>query len=467
MTDMPDERLDEAEDTIAVVGMACRVPGAPDVSTFWRNQLDGVDSVRRHTAAELRESGVDEALLADPRFVPVYGHLDGLTDFDADHFGYTASEAARIDPQQRLFLEVAVTALADAGYDPAAPRGTVGVFSGAAANRYFLFHVLGHLPRAEWEAAIPGSTPDFMPARVAYKLGLSGPAVAVQTACSSSLVAVCEAAQNLLDFRCDVAIAGGAAVISTEQTGYRYQPGGSLSADGTYRAFDADAGGMVFGNGAGTVVLKRLADAIEDGDHVDAVLRGWAVNNDGTRRAGFTAPGRDGEAEVVVEALAGGDVAAETVGLIEAHGSGTAVGDAIEFAALTRAFRTAATGSCALGSAKPNIGNLDAAAGVVGLIKAICAVREGLIPPLLHFATPNPEIDLTGGPFYVNTELAKWPAGQTVRRAGVSSFGLGGTNAHIVVEQAVGQGERPHRPLPRFRRRRHWIEPAHRQEEPR
>ncbi|MPZ81620.1 MAG: polyketide synthase [Actinophytocola sp.] len=458
--DEPDVPNDAAEDTIAVVGMACRVPGAPDVATFWRNQLDGVDSVRRYTGAELRESGVDDALLADPYYVRAYGHLDELTCFDADRFGYTGEEASRIDPQQRLFLEVAVTALADAGHDPAARRATVGVFAGAAANRYFLFNVLGHLHREEWEDAIPGSTPDFMPARVAYKLGLSGPAVAVQTACSSSLVAVCEAAQSLLDFRCDVAIAGGAAVISTEQAGYRYRPGGSLSADGTCRAFDAAANGMVFGNGAGAVVLKRLADALDDGDHVDAVLRGWAVNNDGARRAGFTAPGREGQAAVVVEALAGGDIAAETIGLVETHGSGTVVGDALEVAALTRAFRTGSTGFCALGSAKTNIGNLDAAAGVVGLVKAVCAVREGLIPPLLHFTTPNPDIDLTGGPFHVNTELTKWPAGHAVRRAGVSSFGLGGTNAHVIVEQATGQGERPRRPLPRFRRRRHWIDPA-------
>ena len=456
MTGVPATRLpdDLPEDAIAVVGMACRVPGAPDVDAFWRNQLDGVDAVRRFM------SDVD-----DPAHVPAYGHLDGLTDFDADYFGYADDEAARIDPQQRIFLEVAATALADAGHDPGTRDAMVGVFAGAAANRYFLFHLLGHLPRDEWEDAIPGSTPDFMPARVAYKLGLSGPAVAVQTACSSSLVAVCEAGQSLLDFRCDVALAGGAAVISTGQRGYRYRAGGSLSADGVCRPFDAAANGMVFGNGAGAVVLKRLADALDDGDHVDAVLRGWAVNNDGAERAGFTAPGRDGQAAVVVEALASAGVGPETIGLVETHGSGTAVGDALEFAALTRAFRTGATGFCALGSAKTTIGNLDAAAGVVGLIKAICAVREGVIPPLLHFATPNPEIDLTGGPFYVNTELAKWSAGHAVRRAGVSSFGLGGTNAHVIVEQAAGQGERPRRPLPRFRRRRLWVDPAPRGEE--
>jgi acyl transferase domain-containing protein len=444
VTGVPDDPQD-VEDAIAVVGMACRVPGAPGVATFWRNLLDGVDSVRRGSRVDDR-----------PDHVPAYGYLDDLEGFDADHFGYTAQEAARLDPQQRLFLEVSATALADAGEQ----SGTVGVFAGAAANRYFLFHVLPRLPSDEWEEAIPGSTPDYLPARVAYKLGLTGPAVAVQTACSSSLVAVCQAAQSLLDFRCDVAIAGGAAVISTSQSGYRYRPEGSLSPDGVCRPFDAAANGMVFGNGAGAVVLKRLADALDDGDHVDAVLRGWAVNNDGARRAGFTAPGRAGQAAVVAEALAGGDVAADEIGLVEAHGSGTLVGDALEFAALSRAFRTSATGFCALGSVKPNIGNLDAAAGVVGLVKAVCAVREGLIPPLLNFRAPNPDIDLAGGPFHVNTDVAKWPAGHAVRRAGVSSFGLGGTNAHVLVEQAAGQGERPPRALPRFHRRRHWLDPV-------
>lgn len=446
-------------DLIAIVGMACRVPGAEDVTTFWRNQLDGVDAVRRYSDAELRESGVDEARIADPNYVPAYGHLDGLADFDADYFGYPAEEAALLDPQQRLFLEVAASALADAGYEPDGGT-TVGVYAGAAANRYLLFHVLDQLPRDEWEDAIPGSTPDFLPARVAYKLGLSGPAVAVQTACSSSLVAICQAAQELLDFRCDVAIAGGAAVISTRQAGYRYRPDGTLSADGVCRAFDAAATGMVFGNGAGAVVLKRLEDAIADGDAVTAVLPGWAVNNDGAARAGFTAPGLDGQTSVVVEALGGADIDPETVGLVEAHGTGTPVGDAIEFAALRRAFRTRATGFCALGSVKTAIGNLDAAAGVVGLIKAALAVRDGLIPPLLHFTAPNPEIDLNASPFYVNRELAKWPVGHAVRRAGVSSFGLGGTNAHVLVEQppATASTRTPRPPL-RFHRTRHWIEP--------
>ncbi|WP_216207553.1 beta-ketoacyl [acyl carrier protein] synthase domain-containing protein [Amycolatopsis aidingensis] len=449
-----------AEDSIAVIGMACRVPGAADVDTFWHNQLAGVDAVRRYTAAELRASGLDEETSTDPHYVAAYGHLDGLAEFDAGFFGYTAEEAARIDPQQRLFLEVATTALADAGHDPAARRETVGVYAGAAASRYFLFHVLPSLPPTEWEDAIPGNPPDFVPARVAYKLGLTGPAVAVQTACSSSLVAICQAAQGLLDYRCDLAIAGGAAVISTQQNGYRYRQGGPLSPDGVCRAFDAKASGMVFGNGAGAVVLKRLPDALADGDHVDAVLPGWAVNNDGAARAGFTAPGMDGQSAVVTEALACAQADPDSIGLVEAHGSATAVGDAIEFGALCQAFRTDARRFCALGSAKTAIGNLDAAAGVVGLIKAVCAVREGRIPPLLHFASPNPEIDLETGPFYVNQDALPWPERHPVRRAGVSSFGLGGTNAHVLVEHRAGEhSPRPRRPLPRFRRERHWIEP--------
>ncbi|GAB3489874.1 polyketide synthase [Amycolatopsis cihanbeyliensis] len=449
-----------AEDTVAVIGMACRVPGAADAETFWRNQLDGVDAVRRYTADELRASGLDEETITDPHYVAAYGHLDGLAEFDAGYFGYTAEEAARIDPQQRLFLEAASTALADAGHDPATRPETVGVYAGAAASRYFLFHLLPSLPPAEWEDAIPGNPPDFLPARVAYKLGLTGPAVAVQTACSSSLVAICQAAQGLLDYRCDLAIAGGAAVISTRQNGYRYRQGGSLSPDGLCRAFDAKASGMVFGNGAGAVVLKRLPDALAEGDHVDAVLPGWAVNNDGAARAGFTAPGMDGQAGVIAEALACAQADPGSIGLVEAHGSATAVGDAIEVGALRQAFRTESTRFCALGSVKTTIGNLDAAAGVVGLIKAVCAVRDGRIPPLRHFASPNPEIDLDGGPFYINLDAVTWPESHPVRMAGVSSFGLGGTNAHVLVQHpAQEHGPRPRRPLPRFRRERHWIEP--------
>ncbi|GHJ47264.1 hypothetical protein Cs7R123_46060 [Catellatospora sp. TT07R-123] len=425
------------DDLIAVVGMACRAPGAPDAGTLWRNLRGGVDAIRRFGPVG-----------ADPSWVPAFGHLDGLEDFDAALFGYADGDAALLDPQHRIFLELAWWALEDAALDPARSQAQIGVFAGCGANRYLRYHLLGNpavkpagtLPD-DWDDALAGSTSDYLPTRVAYALGLTGPAVAVQTACSSSLVAVCQAAQSLLDFRCDVAVAGGAAVASTTQRGYRHRPGGTWSADGVCRPYDADATGQVFGNGGGAVVLKRLADAVADGDHVYGVLAGWAVGNDGAARAGFTVPGVAGQAAVVAEALAAADWDADTVGYVEGHGSGTAVGDAIEIEALTRAFRASTTrsGYCVLGSAKGGLGNLDAAAGVIGLIKATLAVRDGVIPPTLHFRRPHPDVDLAATPFTVDGAPRSW-SGR--RRAGVSSFGLGGTNAHVLVAQA------PHRPAP-------------------
>ncbi|WP_155373802.1 beta-ketoacyl [acyl carrier protein] synthase domain-containing protein [Catellatospora vulcania] len=452
------------DDLIAVVGMACRVPGAPDVATLWRNLLDGVDAVRRSTPAELVAAG----LPVDGTYVPAFGRLDALEDFDAARFGYTDAEAALLDPQHRIFLESAWHALEDAGLDPARGQtAPIGVFAGCGVNRYLRHHLLGNpavktagpLPD-DWDDALAGGTCDYLPTRVAYALGLTGPAVAVQTACSSSLVAVCQAAQSLLDFRCDVALAGGAAVVSTGQLGYRHRPGGTWAADGVCRPYDADATGQVFGNGGGAVVLKRLPDAVADGDHVYGVLAGWAVNNDGAARAGFSVPGVAGQAAVVAEALAAADWDAGSVGFVEGHGSGTAVGDAIEIEALTRAFRASGgrAGHCVLGSMKPNTGNLDAAAGVLGLIKAVLAVRDGMIPPTLHFRRPHPDVDLAASPFTVAAELRTWSG---ARRAGVSSFGLGGTNAHVLVTQGPEHAGPPRVPVPgyAFRRRRHWIEP--------
>ncbi|WP_155385788.1 beta-ketoacyl [acyl carrier protein] synthase domain-containing protein [Catellatospora paridis] len=453
------------DDLIAVVGLACRVPGAPDVATLWRNLLDGVDAVRRSTPAELAAAG----LPVDGTYVPAFGLLDGLEDFDAALFGYGGHEAALLDPQHRIFLETAWHALEDAGLDPARAPAPIGVFASCGVNRYLRHHLLGNpavkpagaLPD-DWDDALAGGTCDYLPTRVAYAMGLTGPAVAVQTACSSSLVAVCQAAQGLLDFRCDAAIAGGAAVVSTRQLGYRYRPGGTWAADGVCRPYDADATGQVFGNGGGAVVLKRLADAVADGDHVYAVLAGWAVNNDGSARAGFSVPGVAGQAAVVAEALAAADWDAGSVGFVEGHGSGTPFGDAIEVEALTRAFRAsgAQQGRCVLGSMKPNTGNLDAAAGVLGLIKAVLAVRDGQIPPTLHFRHPHPDVDLAASPFTVSAEVRDWPG---PRRAGVSSFGLGGTNAHVLVAQAPAHvSAEPRMPVPgyAFQRSRHWIEPV-------
>ncbi|TDP95217.1 beta-ketoacyl synthase N-terminal-like domain-containing protein [Labedaea rhizosphaerae] len=426
-------------DEIAVIGIAARVPGAPDAAAFWRNLLDGVDSIRDYTADELRAAGVPESLLSHPDYVRSAGHLDDLDRFDAEFFGYPPEEAALIDPQHRLFLQTAWTVLEDGGYDVTRCDGSVGVFAGAAANQYLLRHLLPgrHSPLGPDGRLAPGHTPDYLPARVSYKLGLTGPSVAVQTACSSSLVAVALAAQALQDFRCDLAIAGGVAVTATTPSGYLATEAGVLSRDGRCRSFDADASGSAPAGGAGAVLLKRLADAQEDGDHVYAVLRGWAVTNEGAGRAGFLTPGVDGQAAAVTEALAAAELAPETLGFLEISGGGTAVGDAMEVAGLHRAF-AAAGGEpthCVLGCVKANVGNLDAASGIAGLIKAVLAVHTGTIPANPNFAVRNPEIDFTQGGFSVAEKTAPWPEVHAIRRAGVTAISMNGTNAHVVVEE--------------------------------
>ncbi|MEH1016834.1 AMP-binding protein [Micromonospora sp. CPCC 206060] len=427
-------------DEIAVVGLAGRFPGAPDVATLWWNLCAGVDAIHDYTDAELADLGIGPGLRTDPRHVKAGGWLPGVADFDAEFFGFGADEAARTDPQHRIFLETAWEAMEDAGHDPATFPGLVGVFSATSANRYFLFHlmdnpaVVGTPDPDDWEARLVARQfTDHLPGQVAYRLGLTGPAVATQSACSSSLVAVSLAAQSLADYQCDIALAGG---VSVTWPRYRHTPGGLASPDGRCRAFDEAAAGSGFSSGAGVVVLRRLADALADHDHVYAVLPGWAVTNDGAERAGYAVPGPAGQVAAIAGALAAAEVAPGEVGLVEAHGSGTPLGDAIEVSALNEVYRgVAPAGRCALGSIKTNIGHLDAGAGVAGLIKAVLAVRHGVIPPNLHFTRPHPEVDLDGGPFHVPTKPAQWP--DAARRvAGVSSFGLGGTNAHVVVEQA-------------------------------
>ncbi|MEU4680993.1 AMP-binding protein [Micromonospora sp. NPDC023737] len=425
-------------DEIAVVGLAGRFPGAPDVATFWWNLCAGVDSIHDHSDAELAELGIGSTLRADPRHVRAAGRLDGVADFDAEFFSFGAQEAARTDPQHRLFLETAWEALEDAGHDPTRFPGLVGVYSATSANRYFLFHlmdnpaVVGDVDPDDWEARLIGRQfTDHLPGQVAYRLGLTGPAVAVQSACSSSLVAVCLAAQSLADYQCDLALAGG---VNVTWPRYRHTPGGLASPDGRCRAFDEAANGSGFGSGVGVVALRRLADAQADGDRIYAILPGWAVTNDGPDRAGYAVPGPAGQAAAVANALAAAEVAPGKVHLIETHGSGTPLGDAIEVAALNEVYAGGPAESCALGSVKTNIGHLDAGAGIAGLIKAVLAVQHGTIPPNLHYTRPHPEIDLAGGPFYVPTKVRDWPEAPR-RVAGVSSFGLGGTNAHVVVEQ--------------------------------
>ncbi|MEV6521215.1 beta-ketoacyl synthase N-terminal-like domain-containing protein [Longispora sp. NPDC051575] len=440
-------------DDIAVVGLAGRFPGADTVADLWRNLLDGVDAITDHTADDLRALGIGPGLLADPAHVRASGFVPGIEDFDAEFFGFTPDEAARTDPQHRLFLETAWQALEDAGHDPARGTATVGVFTSTSVNKYFLYHLfgnpaLGEFDPDDWDGRLLAQqSADHLPGQVAYRLGLTGPAVAVQTACSSSLVAVCLAAQSLADYRCDLALAGG---VSVTWPRYRHPGGGMVSADGRCRAFDADAAGSGFGTGAGVVALKRLEDAEADGDHVYALLPGWAVSNDGADRAGFAVPGLAGQMSAVAEAMECAEVSPADIGYVEAHGSGTPLGDAIEVEALTRAYRATgatATGYCALGAVKTAVGHLDAAAGVTGLITAVLAVAHGRIPPNPHFVKPNREIDFDSSPFFVPTAAGDWPL-DGPRIAGVSAFGLGGTNAHVIVAEAPPAPPAPAGPGP-------------------
>ncbi|WP_330451541.1 MULTISPECIES: non-ribosomal peptide synthetase/type I polyketide synthase [unclassified Streptomyces] len=425
-------------DAVAVVGMALRVPGAETLEQFWDNVRGGVESIRFFTDEELLAAGVTAQDLADPAYVKAFGALEGVGDFDLRFFGFSPREAQMLDPQHRLFLECAWRALEHAGC-PADPETTVtGVYAGVGESSYLHHNLLANEGLVErigaFQSAL-GNDKDFMPTRVSYKLDLRGPSVSVQTGCSTSLVAVHLASQALINGECDVALAGGATVNALQQQGYRYEEGGVLSPDGHCRAFADDAGGAVPASGCGVVVLKRLDKALADGDVIHAVIRGTAINNDGSRKVGFTAPSVDGQADAVAEALSVAEVDPSTVTYVEAHGTGTRIGDPIEVAALHQAFgHTGADHRCALGSVKTNIGHLDTAAGVVGLIKAALAMRARELPPSLHCPTPNPGLALGEGPFYVNTELAPWPG--DVLRAGVSSFGIGGTNAHVVLEEA-------------------------------
>ncbi len=428
-------------DQIAIIGMAGRFPGASDVDGLWRVLRDGVEAITRFSDEELAAAGVPAELLANPRYVKACGILPDVERFDAEFFAITPRDAEVMDPQMRLFLETAWQACESAGYDPHAFAGRVGVFAGAASTSYFAFHLL---PRPELLAEVGGlqmkmlNDKDFLTTQASYKLNLRGPSLAVQTACSTSLVAIHLACQSLLSGECEMALAGGVGVSFPQVAGYLYEAGGVASPDGHCRAFDAKAQGLVSGNGVGLVVLKRLEDALADGDTIHAVIRGSAINNDGASKAGYSAPSIDAQAEVISEALVVAGVEPETLGLVEAHGSGTPIGDPIEVAALTRAWRSSTDrrGFCALGSIKTNVGHTDAAAGVAGLLKAVLALEHRQIPPSLHFETPNPALVLDQSPFYVPTTLRDWPAGETPRRAAVSSLGIGGTNAHVVLEEA-------------------------------
>ena len=438
---------------VAIIGMAGRFPGAGDVETLWDNLAHGREGISLLSEAELLAGGADPALLRRDDYVRAKGVLADGDRFDAAFFGYSPREAEILDPQHRVLLECAWEALESAGCDPGTFDGRIGVFAGASLNSYLLFNLMANRRAigsiGSYQALI-ASDKDFLASRVSYKLGLTGPSITVQTACSTSLTAVHLACQSLLAGECDLALAGGVSVSAPLTGGYLYEQGGILSPDGHCRAFDAEAGGTVSGNGVGLVVLRRLADALAGGDAIDAVIRGTAINNDGAVKAGYTAPSVDGQAEVIAEALAVADVDPATIGYVEAHGTGTVLGDPIEVAALTRAFRehTQDVGFCAVGSAKSSVGHLDAAAGVTALIKATLALKHRSIPPTLHVTRPNPQLLLETSPFFLPTELLPWPRRDVPRRAGVSSFGIGGSNAHVVLEEAPdGAPSGPSRPV--------------------
>ncbi|HLP60629.1 MAG TPA: type I polyketide synthase, partial [Candidatus Deferrimicrobium sp.] len=436
---------------VAIIGMAGRFPGAADIDEFWENLKKGSETITFFTDEELIEAGVSPDLLQDPNYVKARGILENFDGFDAAFFDYIPAEAFAMAPQMRLFHECVWTALENAGYMPEMYKGRIGLYAGASSSSHWetLIYLAVLSQEQEGETGI-FSLPDMFSAkqlsnkdnintRLSYKLHLTGPSYSVQTACSTSLVTVHMAVQGLINGECEIALAGGTAVNTMPRSGYFYQEGMIMSPDGHNRSFDARAKGTVAGDGVGAVVLKLLDNAREDGDHIYAVIKGTAVNNDGGRKVGYTAPSVEGQAEVISTAQYIAEVDPETVTYIEAHGTATELGDPVEIDALKMAFNTVKKGYCALGSVKSNVGHLDAAAGITGFIKTVLALNYGLIPPSLHHETPNPKIDFENSPFYVNTKLKEWQCEGYPRRAGVSSFGIGGTNAHVVLEEYTKQ----------------------------
>ncbi|MEM8530262.1 MAG: SDR family NAD(P)-dependent oxidoreductase [Chloroflexota bacterium] len=429
---------------IAIIGMSVRFPGASTVDAFWNNLRDGVESISFFSTEELIAAGVDPASVHLPHYIKARPILspEEVECFDATFFDYSPREATLTDPQHRLFLECAWEALEHASYNPETYTGLIGVYAGNNLSTALLSLVQTNMMKHtdDYQLVI-GHDKDSLTTTASYKFNLRGPSFAVQTFCSTSLVATHLACQSLKAGECDIALAGGVSLRVPTKSGYFYEEGGMESNDGHCRAFDAQACGTLFGDGAGVIVLKRLDDAVKDGDHICAVIKGSAINNDGSLKVSYSAPSVVGQAEVVARALAAAHVEAESIGFVEAHGTGTELGDPIEVTALTRAFRhdTEQKNYCALGSVKTNIGHLDRAAGIAGLIKAVLALQHQAIPPTLHFQTPNPEIDFANSPFFVNTQLMPWDTQTSPRRAGINSLGMGGTNAHIVLEEAPQQ----------------------------
>lgn len=432
-------------DGIAIIGMAGRFPGARTVGEFWRNQLEGVESISHFRVEDLEVPNA-EGLAADPNYVKSRSILEEVDLFDAEFFGILPREAVLMDPQQRLFLECCWQCFEDAAYDPSNCGEAVGVYAGTSMPTYFLSQVCaqpnfvakftGGYQVSNYLEML-GNSADFLSTRISYKLNLRGPSFTMQSGCSTSLVAVTQACQALLTYQADMALAGGASITFPQKRGSLYQEGGMTSPDGHCRTFDADARGTVFGSGVAVVMLKRLEDAVRDGDQIYAVISGFAANNDGSAKVGYTAPSIEGQSRCISLAYETADIDPASLGYIEAHGTGTPLGDPIELAALTKVFRTrtANTNFCTIGAAKTNVGHLDVAAGVTGLIHASLIVGKGIFPPTLHFKKPNPNFDFENSPFRVNASKSEWKA-EGLRRAGVSAFGVGGTNAHVVIEQA-------------------------------
>jgi phthiocerol/phenolphthiocerol synthesis type-I polyketide synthase E len=443
----PRRTADMRATPIAIVGMAGRFPGANNVEELWTNLAHGVESIAILTQEEMRSAGIPETISKLPGYVNAAPLLDGVDLFDAQFFGFSARDAALTDPQHRLFLETAWQALEDAGYDPARFPGAIGVFGGCELSSYLghLYRNLESLKYIDGMQLMVTNDKDHLCTQVSYRLNLRGPSVVVQTTCSTSLVAVALACESLEQGRCDMALAGGVTVKVPQKGGYFYSAGSILSPDGHCRPFDAKAQGTIVGSGVGLVVLKRLKEALASHDHIRAVILGVGINNDGNDKVGYTAPSTRGQAAAIRVAHRSARVAAESIGYIEAHGTGTILGDPMELSALTEVFRESSSrrGFCGIGSAKSNFGHLSCAAGVTGLIKTVLALENQAIPPTVHYTAPNPAIDLAASPFYVTTRLSRWDHNGTPRRAGVSSFGVGGTNAHVIVEEAPQREERP------------------------
>ncbi|MBU8665451.1 amino acid adenylation domain-containing protein [Virgibacillus pantothenticus] len=425
-----------SKNDIAVIGMAGRFPGAKNLKEYWDNLKNGVESVSFFSDEELIDSGIDSELLKNPNYVKASAIIDGVENFDSEFFGYTHMDAEMMDPQVRIFHECAWHAFEDAGYSPSKTEGLVGVYAGASSNVFWEF--LGNLQSADGSARFESgqlNDKDYLNSHISYKFNLKGPSISVFTACSTNLVAIHLACKDLINRECDTALSGGVSLSLPQVKGYMYEEGMIGSPDGHCRAFDAEAKGTILGNGVGCVILKRLDDAVADGDHIYAVIKGSAINNDGSQKVGYSAPSVEGQASVIRKAHQDAKVSPESITYIETHGTGTVIGDPIEIEGLKKAFNTTKRNYCAIGSVKTNIGHLDSAAGIASFIKTVLAIKNKQLPPSLHYTRSNPAIQFESSPFYVNNKLQDWKSNKPLR-AGISSLGIGGTNAHIILEEA-------------------------------